>query len=412
MGNSLPDKDAVWLPIEALKPWDKNPRKNDGEPVDRVADSIARWGFTNPIVIWRGGDRMVAGHTRLKAMKALLAKDKTFRAKNAPAPGLVRVLFHEFVDEADADLYAMADNRLGELALWDDEAKAEILAKYSHEDVVVAGFDDDVVVGGETVNDPEVVPEAPKVPVTQRGDLYVLGEHRLLCGDAFEEAARARLIGEDASSVEMVFTDPPYGMRLDQRFDRMFANDANHRATGERFRPVIGDDVDFDPRPLLDALRAVKEQFWWGADYYRRHLPDEGSWIVWDKRGNDVGMNLDAVAGSVFELCFSRRAHKRDIARVLWSGHHGMVGADAGVLVHPTQKPIALVSWFFERYGKAGDRVLDLFGGSGSTLIGCEKWGRRARVMELDPNYCDVIVARWEQATGGKAERIPGAAAA
>jgi DNA modification methylase len=148
----------------------------------------------------------------------------------------------------------------------------------------------------------------------------------------------------------------------------------------------------------------VAEQFWWGADYYRTTIPAGGSWIVWDKRDNEQGMDLDKVLGAHFELCWSRQPHHREIARILWSGHHGMQHEDTKSRVHPTQKPVALACWFFERW--RGDIVLDLYGGSGSTLIAANQVGRQARLMEIDPAYVDCIAARWQQATGIKPERV------
>lgn len=393
---------AEWVPIASLKPWDKNPRKNDGEPVRKVAESMRRFGFVAPIVVWRKGNRIVAGHTRLKALQSLIEADPEFVPKGAPGPGRAHVVFHDFKNAHEANLYALADNRLNELAEWDDDLVAEILEDYTEEEADLAGFDTDLTDGDDSGDD-DVIPEVTKAPITKRGTLWALGDHRLLCGDAFDAAARARLFGGEAPA--MVFTDPPYGMNLDTRFDTMFSNDPRHRATGERFRPVAGDDKPFEASPLFEALADIAEQFWWGADYYRSQLPKGGSWVVWDKRDNDSGMDLDAVVGSSFELCYSKTLHRREIARVLWSGHHGMQGEDKGTRLHPTQKPVALLAWFFERYGKAGDIVLDLFGGSGSTLIGCERANRRARVMELEPAYCDVIVERWERATGHKATR-------
>lgn len=133
--------------------------------------------------------------------------------------------------------------------------------------------------------------------------------------------------------------------------------------------------------------------------YYRVSLPLGGSWVVWDKRYNESGMDLDAVHGSCFELCWSKVSHKREIARVLWSGHHGMQGEDTKSRVHPTQKPVALVVWFLERH--AGTIVVDLFLGSGSTLIAAEQLGRRCYAMEIDPGYVAVAIQRWVDATGG-----------
>ena len=138
---------------------------------------------------------------------------------------------------------------------------------------------------------------------------------------------------------------------------------------------------------------------------------NDGSFIVWDKRANEGGTieqdeSSDKMFGSCFELCWSKTKHKRDIARVKWAGMFGMNQTTDAKRVHPTQKPIALVAWFLNRYGKEGDIVADLFGGSGSTMIACEQLGRKCRMMELDPHYCTVIIARWEKLTGQKAIKL------
>lgn len=136
---------AEWVHVDELRPWEKNPRKND-PAVPRVAESIKRFGFVSPIVVWQGGNRMVAGHTRLKAMRALLKESPSFVAKGAPAPGMVRVAFHEFADEHEADAYAIADNKLSELAAWDDALLAEHVARIEREDASLLsalGIEDD-----------------------------------------------------------------------------------------------------------------------------------------------------------------------------------------------------------------------------------------------------------------------------
>jgi DNA modification methylase len=165
---------------------------------------------------------------------------------------------------------------------------------------------------------------------------------------------------------------------------------------------VIGDHNDFSPdliQTVFANFEYCKEIFLWGADYYSDLLPNrnDGSWIVWDKRGDD---SADKMFGSTFELCWSRNRHKRDMARVKWAGIFGMEKEHDKKRVHPTQKPSALIEWFFDKWGSKGDTVADLYGGSGSTLIAAEKTNRQARLMELDPKYCDVIVKRWQDFTG------------
>jgi DNA modification methylase len=253
----------------------------------------------------------------------------------------------------------------------------------------------------EGLTDPDDVPDAPAVPVTVLGDVWLLGRHRLMCGDSTSIDAVERLM--DGQKADMVFTDPPYGMFLNTNYDAMFSGDAAHKKTGKRFNAVIGDNDDFNPdfiNTVFAAFYYCKEIFLWGADYYSDLIPNrnDGSWVVWDKRCAD---NMDKVVGNTFELCWSKTKHKRMVARILWSGHHGMAKDDTKRRVHPTQKPVELVVWFFDYYSMADKKVVvDPFGGSGSTLIACEKTARDCRMMELDPKYCDVIVQRWQNFTG------------
>jgi site-specific DNA-methyltransferase (adenine-specific) len=201
-----------------------------------------------------------------------------------------------------------------------------------------------------------------------------------------------------------VWADPPYGMGLDVDFDGMFSNDPSHRKTGNRFEPVKGDDGDYDPRPMMELFADVKEQFWWGADYYADKIPGitDGVFIVWDKRCSE---EMDKVVGNVFELVWSKQKHRKEIARILWSGHHGMQG-DTRERVHPTQKPVRLVEWFLYRYGAPGDLILDPFLGSGPSIKAAEGMGRTVVGFELSPHYCDHIIA-WGEAQGLTVERAP-----
>ncbi|CAK9250661.1 unnamed protein product [Sphagnum jensenii] len=244
--------------------------------------------------------------------------------------------------------------------------------------------------------DEDEVPE--KAPArTKLGDIYQLGQHRLLCGDSTDLGTVEKLM--DGQKADMVFTDPPYGMRLNVDYDDMFKNDASKIVfTGKRFKKVEGDDKDYDPNPIFSII--ADDYFIWGADYFYDKLPSKGSWTAWDKRTNE---NMDKVVGNTTEFCWSKNPHRRMTARVLWSGHHGMQKDDTKTRVHPTQKPVALVEWFFNQYANKHKSIVDIYGGSGSTLIACEKTNRKCFMMELDPHYCDVIVERWEKYTGRKA---------
>ncbi len=383
--------------VEKLIPYVKNSRTHSDGQVAQIAASIKEFGWTNPILV-DGESGVIAGHGRLLAARKLGQKE-------------VPVIELAHMTESQKRAYVIADNQLAMNAGWDTTLLSLELADLKEQgfEMDVLGFDPkelDKLLEPEQVDgltDEDAVPEAPVEPKTKLGDIYQLGNHRLMCGDSTSIDAVEKLM--DGQKADMVFTDPPYGMFLDTNYDSMFAADKSHRKTGKRFDEVVGDHEDFAPElisTIFAAFHDTDEIFIWGADYFSELLPDRknGSWIVWDKRTNE---NMDKVSGNTFELCWSKQKHKRLIARILWSGHHGMQKDDTKTRVHPTQKPVELASWFFENWGKNCIVVADLFGGSGSTLIACEKTNRHAMLMELDPKYCDVIVKRWEDFTGKKA---------
>jgi len=238
------------------------------------------------------------------------------------------------------------------------------------------------------------------------GDLFQIGEHRLLCGDSTDSDQVAKLMnGEKA---DMVFTDPPYGMKLNADYSGAKSSLSFFKEKGvkggKKYDNVIGDHDDFTPE-LINTIFACfndcKEIFIWGADYFAELLPNknDGSWIVWDKRANgnddlEADKSSDKMYGSTFELCWSKNKHKRDIARVKWAAIFGTEKEFDHKRHHPTQKPSLLAQWFFNKWGKKDDLIADLFLGSGSTIIASHQLKRKCYGMELDPKYCQVIVNR------------------
>lgn len=270
--------------------------------------------------------------------------------------------------------------------------------------------DDNSCIEGET--DPDAVPETPEEPKSKCGCVYQLGKHRLMCGDSTSADDVALLMnGEKA---DMVFTDMPYGMNLDTDYSSMknnldFAKE-KHFTGGKKY--AQGKVDDFRPEMvnnIFACFNYVKEIFLFGADYFAELLPNknDGSWIVWDKRANgnddiEQDSSSDKMYGSCFELCWSKNKHKRDIARIKWAGVFGVEKEFDHKRHHPTQKPTALAQWFLDRYSKDNQSIVDLFGGSGSTLIACEQLNRKCFVMELDEHYCDVIRKRWAEFVHGE----------
>ena len=377
----------IELNINDLTPYANNPRKNDGA-VDKVAASIKEFGFKVPIVIDK--DKVVVcGHTRLKAAKKL---------KFETVPCIVA----DDLTEDQIKAFRLADNKVSELAEWDFDLLEQELANLEL-DMSMFDFEIKEEEPAEVVED-----EVPEDVETRckRGDIWRLGDHRLMCGDSTSIDDVERLMG--GQKADMVFTDPPYGMYLDTDFSSMKSKLFKGKTGGAEYSEVIGDNADFKPElitTIFNNFDYCKEIFTWGADYYAELLPNKnaGSWVVWDKRLDD---SADKMYGSCFELCWSKNKHKRDIARIKWAGLFGMEKEFDKKRQHPTQKPTALVQWFLDRFSKENQSIVDLYGGSGSTLIACEQLNRKCYTMEWDEHYCDVIIQRWENLTGNKAERI------
>jgi site-specific DNA-methyltransferase (adenine-specific) len=211
----------------------------------------------------------------------------------------------------------------------------------------------------------------------------------------------------DGQKADLIYTDPPYGMFLDTDYSSMESKFKGSTG-GNKYGSVIGDNSDFKPElitTIFDNFSYCNEVFIWGADYFSEHLPEKnaGSWVVWDKRGDE---SADKMFGSTFELCWSKARHKREIARVKWAGIFGMEKEHDKKRQHPTQKPVLLAKWFIDKWAAKAQIIVDLYLGSGSTLLACEQLDKSCYGMELDPKYCDVIIERWEKLTGQKAELV------
>jgi len=203
----------------------------------------------------------------------------------------------------------------------------------------------------------------------------------------------------DGKKADMVFCDPPYGMNLDTDYSKLTSDKSF--ASGKKHSAVIGDDKEYDPTHIFEVFGYCKEILLWGADYYRRFIPDGGSWFCWDKR---EGESADKGFGSNFELLWSKTPHKRYMLRYKWFGF--FTAGEKREYLHPTQKPVEMLRQVIEPYCKDKGLVIDLFLGSGSTLIACEKTNRICYGMELDCRYIDVIIKRYEDYTGLTAKKL------
>ena len=369
------------IPTNDLIPYARNSRTHSEDQVTKIASSIKEFGFLNPIII-DGENGIVAGHGRVMAAKKL---------------GLTELPCIEasHLTEAKKRAYVLADNRLALDAGWDNDLLKIELQDLNSEgfDLSLTGFDLSEISAfleepTEGLTDEDAVPEAPEVPVTVEGDVWLLGRHRLMCGDSTSIDAVERLMGGRA--VDLIFTDPPYNVAFNGRSGKhdVIKNDD---LSASDFTNFIGEVCS-----VIAAQRAKAVYVWCNWKFYgelQGRLPYKAC-IVWAKNFFGLGRGYR----HQHEFCLFDGAVDDAIKNEsdLWE-----VKKDTAY-VHPTQKPVALSVRAFGNHIKLTS-VLDLFGGSGSTLIGAEQTGRNAHVMELDPKYCDVIITRWQEFTGHKA---------
>lgn len=365
--------------IDEITPYNNNPRNND-PAVDSVAASIKEFGFKVPIVL-TSDNVIVAGHTRLRAAKKL-------KMKEIPC-----IIADDLTDE-QIKAFRLADNKVSELADWDFDLLKIELDDITDIDMTEFGFDLDFDVSepAEVVEDE--APEPPEEPKAKVGDLYELGEHRLICGDCGDVNVIDRLLEGEKPS--LLLTDPPYGINCDKGIKTTYGANAHneYKYNGEW-------DNNTPDKDIFDYLRSITDnQIIFGGNFFTDKLPVGTSWIVWDKVGN-IGFNNPF---SDCELAWTN--YEKVITKKYTVLQQGFVADEKEKRVHPTQKPVKLLAEILGDNSKENDNILDTFGGSGSTLIACEQLNRKCYMCELDPRYVDVIIQRWENLTGKKAELI------
>jgi DNA modification methylase len=375
------------VPIGTIKNNPNNPRVIKDDKFKKLVQSIKdlpEMAEVRPVVV--NTDMVVlGGNMRLKAMREAGWKDVPIQVVDW--------------DEDKQRQFIIKDNVSG--GEWDWEMLANEWDTEELQDWGLDLPDFDNAKELEAEEDDYEMPDQVQTDIVL-GDLFEIGPHRLLCGDSTDSDAVAKLM--DGQKADMVFTDPPYGMKLDADYSGMKSEIFKGGIGGKKYDNIKGDHDDFTDE-LINTIFACfndcKEIFIWGADYFAELIPNknEGSWVVWDKRanGNDnisEDKSSDKMYGSTFELCWSKNKHKRDIARVKWAGIFGMPSQDTKGRVHPTQKPIELANWFFNKWGKDNDLVADLYLGGGTTMVAAHQLNRKCYGMELDPKYCQVIVDR------------------
>lgn len=399
--------------IDRLRPSPRNPRQHDPTQIERIAQSMRAFGWTNPILVDPTGE-IIAGEARFEAAKLLQIEF----AAVIPLPGLTA---HQ------RDAYRIADNRLAEYATWNEELLAEVLA-----DLDSAGFDLSLTAfserdiaellaqaTGSYDSTADAVVPPPAIAITKPGDLWQLGPHRLICGDSTKRETFIRLLGGRAAQVaildppsdleqaDLVFTDPPYGMSYKNKAHGGILGDDTR---GAELISLVGCALA-EAKAASRATAAFYVCLTWRtygefADALQTTGLRAAACIVWDKGSIGPGTLHYRPQHEFIFYCPS------PLPGGTWNGGQGeadiwhLSRAPAGTYVHPTQKPVGLIERAIENSSRRGDIVLDCFGGSGSTLIAAQRSGRLARLIELDPRFCDAILRRYEDYTGDKPIRL------
>jgi DNA modification methylase len=407
-------------PVSELRPYARNARKHSKAQIKQIAKSIERFGFTNPVLVSDDGD-IVAGHGRVEAAKLI-------GMKTVPTIAL------SHLSEAQRRAYVLADNKLALNASWDKELLAlELQGLLDLEfDIDLTGFnlaEIDLIIDEANAADPngndapeDLVPKAGKFPVTRRGEIWQLGRHRLLCGDARATEDFALLLGDERADI--VFTDPPYNVKVDghvsglgQIKHREFAF-ASGEMTAREFTTFLAITLTNVSIHMREGAIAFVCMDW----RHQGELLTAGqiaftelkNLIVWNKTNGGMGTFYRSKHELIFAFKQGTAPHTNsfglgDTGRYrtnVWD-YPGISSISAKraeeLAMHPTVKPVALVADALCDCSRRGEIVLDCFGGSGTTLIAAEKTGRRARLIEYDPLYCDTTIQRWEKMTGKQA---------
>lgn len=398
----LSDLKLEHWPTSRLIPYARNPRKND-HAVEQMASAISEFGFRIPIIAKSTGE-ICDGHLRYKAALHLGLEQ-------------VPVILADDLTETQLKAFRILVNRSATWADWDEDLLRLELEelKLDDFDLALTGFDADelleIMAGEETTTegntDEDAAPEVPVNPVSKPGDVWIMGQHRLLCGDATDPASYDTLLGTER--VAMIFQDPPYNVD--------YANSPKDKLRGTH-RPILNDNLGEGFQAFLLAALKPALQRCDGAIYIAMSSSEldtlqaafraaGGKWstfIIWAKHTFTLG-HADYQRQYEPILYGWREGANRHWCGDRDQGDVWEIKKPAKNTLHPTQKPVEVPERAIRNSSRPGSLVLDCFGGSGSTLIACERTGRVCRVMELDPKYCDVIVRRWQDWTGQKAQR-------
>jgi DNA modification methylase len=408
-------------PTHSLRPYPGNARTHSPKQIKQIARSIERFGFNNPVLV-DDDDQIIAGHGRVEAAKLL-------NMKTVPTVRL------SHLSEIEKKAYILADNRLAEKAGWDNDLLAIELQGLVDLgfDVLLTGFEPaevDIVIegfGDESEQPENLVPEEASGPsVSRLGDVWLLGKHRLVCGDSTDAATYKLLMDDDKA--EFVFTDPPYNVKIDGNVSglgrvkhREFAMASGEMSEGQFttflsgvFAPLCRYSTDGSIHQICMDWRHMREMLAAGDANYS----ELKNVCVWNKTNAGMGTFYRSKHEMVFVWKNGSAPHLNTFELGQYGRHRTNVWDYEGVntmragrmdelAMHPTVKPVAMVADAIKDCSRRGGLVLDPFCGSGTILIAAEKTGRRARAIELDPRYVDVAIRRWEQYTGKTARLAP-----
>ena len=372
-----PADNVIRRKVSALVPYARNSRTHSKEQIDQIAASIKEWGFTTPILVDADG-QIIAGHGRLLAAQKLGLDE----VPTMTATGWT---------DAQKKAYIIADNKLALNAGWDNAMLAIEMKDLGEMgfDLGLTGFGTDELNAlfpqeNTGLTDDDAVPEVPVVPVTVEGDVWLLGRHRLMCGDSTSVDAIDRLM--DGSVPNAIITDPPYGIGIDGQKKSVSANPKHNRKHHEK----KGWDAERPDASIFGQIVALGvPSVIWGGNYFADLLPATRGWLYWSKGQDGLTMSDGELAWTTED----KPLRSKTVNRSALKGS-----------VHPTQKPVEIIE-FSAEYLSVPQKgaVLDLFSGSGTLGIVCEKTDRRAYMMERDGGYCDVIIKRWQDFTGQQA---------
>lgn len=390
----------VNVEITKIKPYERNPRENDNA-VDAVANSIKEFGWQQPIVVDKQGT-IIAGHTRYKAAIKL-------------GIDIVPVVYAENLTEEQVRAYRLADNKSGEIATWDESLLSKELNAILNMDMTNFGFDDlDSFLDEQEAEDDNFDEELPEEPKSKLGQIYQLGRHRLMCGDSTSSETVKKLMND--KNADLLLTDPPYNVNYSEK--HIHDKDSKERKYSEISNDNLS-DTEF-LKFLTKSFMCAKENMKAGSTFYIWFASTES--VNFYLSAKQVGFEVhQQLIWKKNNMVLSRLDYQPQHEPCLYGwvegGAHSWYSDRKQTTIlnfdkplrsdlHPTMKPIPLFDYLIKNSSKSGDIVLDLFGGSGTTIMACEQNGRNAYVMEYDPRYVDVIIDRWEKYTGQKAKLV------